>query len=107
MDLQDSGDSGRAVKAIFRAAKSLQTTLSQMRDKHPDLSKIEVRVTETRENKYEDTTGTSTSARQLVFIIIAETAEHAFEHAKDLEDQGCVCTSSGETEVTCTCLDTD
>ncbi len=93
---QESGDSRRAVKDILGASKSLKKTLSQMRDRHPDFPKIGVRVTETA-----DSTGTSVA--RLVIIIQADTAEHAQEHARDLENEGCSCEDSGETEVTCDC----
>ena len=38
-------------------------------------------------------------------VIQSETADIAYGHAKDLENIGCNCVSSGETEVTCTCPD--
>lgn len=47
--------------------------------------------------------GSGVIAKKCVFVIRSETADEAYEHAKDLEDQGCTCVSSGATEVTCTC----
>ena len=88
----------RAFNEIHRAAQSFQTALMQIRGKYQDLPKIEVSITELDEQK-----GTDGAIAKLVIVIRAETAEHAYEHAKDLEDQGCVCTSSGEAEVTCDC----
>lgn len=37
------------------------------------------------------------------FVIKGDTVDDAYKHAAELESQGCVCTSSGETEVTCVC----
>ena len=102
MASQQSEDSKGTLNEVRAAAKSLQKALSQRRDKHPDLPRIEVRVAETERNSYGQSPG---SIAKFVIIIIADTAEHAFEHAKELEDQGCICTSSGETEVTCDCGD--
>jgi hypothetical protein len=103
MASKGAGDSRRAVKDILDAAQSLRKTLSKVRDRHPDFPKIGVQVTETEESACP---GAPSVSARMVVTISAVTAERAFELAKPFEDRlGCICTSSGETEVTCDCPD--
>jgi hypothetical protein len=82
----DHADS--ALLELQRGAKTLQRSMAK--GKHP-LVHVDLHVT----------------AARLTIIIIGETLEDAYKHAKEFEDANkgneCVCTSSGETEVTCVC----
>lgn len=91
-------DTDSAFKSIRHAARSFEEKLVQIRKEFPAVPRFEIKFAEVEDPKRPE----GTSAR-LVIVIIADTAEHAYEHAQDLVDDGCVCTSSGETEVTCDC----
>jgi hypothetical protein len=84
---------------VLAAADTLRDALSKVQKTDAGLD-IGVSVGGAKDDS--GSTGPTTSAR-LVITIDAESADHAYEHAKMLEDQGCVCTSSGETQVTCDC----
>jgi hypothetical protein len=73
---------------LRHAAKELQRSLAKGTGKHHPVH-VEVTVT----------------SIACTFIIIGRTLDEAYEHAKQLESQGCNCTSSGETEFTCVCPD--
>jgi hypothetical protein len=88
MALHDSDRSGPELVELRRVAKALQRSLAEGTGKHPPVH-VQVSVT----------------AVACTFIIIGKTLDAAYEHAKDLESQGCNCTSSGETEFTCVCKD--
>jgi hypothetical protein len=92
------GDSKQAVKNILGAFKSLEKTRSSVKDAPPKDLKFEVRVIETEKNEEVP----STSAR-IVIILQADTSEGASKLAEMYDKAGCICTSSGETEVTCDC----
>jgi hypothetical protein len=89
-----------ALKGVLAAAGSLRKKISQTTNHK--LTGIEIRVSGQKGNF-----GGSAGVAYCTFIIQGHTAEEAYAHAKDLEKQGCVCTSSGETEVTCKCDDVD
>lgn len=85
---------------VFRAARSLQKALVQVREKHPDLPQFGIGVKEPDKNEYEGPTGTSARIR---ITIETDSVEGSAKIATIFEKAGCFCTSSGETEVTCNC----
>jgi hypothetical protein len=96
--MEKVSESKGALKGIMSATSALRHKISEATDR--ELTGVKVQVDEQKGNF-----GGSGTAARLIIIIQADTAEHAYEHAKDLEAQGCVCTSSGATEVTCDCSD--
>ncbi len=91
-----------AVQEVRAAAITLRKTLSRVRKENPNLPKFDIHVSE--EPKGEDP-ATTVMASRLIITILADTQAHAEQHAADLEDEGCACQSTGETEVTCDCSD--
>ena len=73
---------------LRRAAKALQRSMLQGKGNPPPVH-----------------VGVQVTSIACTFIIIGHTLDEAYQHAKDLEAQGCNCTSSGETEFTCVCPD--
>lgn len=85
---------------VFRAARSLQKALVQVREKHPDLPHFGIRVNQPEKDENGGSTGTSARIR---ITIDAGTVEGSALLGTIFEKAGCFCTSSGETEVTCNC----
>jgi hypothetical protein len=73
---------------LRRAAKALQRSMVRGEGERPPVH-----------------VGVQVTSIACTFIIIGRTLDEAYEHAKQLEAQGCNCTSSGETEFTCVCGD--
>lgn len=71
---------------LRHAAQSLQRSMAGGTGK-PPLAQVDVNIT----------------ASRVTFTVTGDTADEAFQAAKLLEAVGCVCTSSGETQVTCKC----
>lgn len=88
MEVHESGRSNSELLELRHAAKALQRSMAQGTGVHHPVH-VDVKVT----------------AVACTFIIIGRTLDEAYKHAQELEDQGCNCTSSGETEFTCVCPD--
>jgi hypothetical protein len=88
MAKDDVDRSNSALLELRHAAKAVQRSMAKETGGHP-LVHVDVRVT----------------AVACTFIIIGKTLDEAYKHARELEAQGCNCTSSGETEFTCVCPD--
>jgi hypothetical protein len=86
MATHDADRSNSALLELRRAAKALQRSMAKETGNHPPVH-VDVRVT----------------AVACTFIIIGKTLDEAYKHAKELTDEGCICTSSGDTEFTCVC----
>lgn len=90
-----------AATKILAASNALQRTLSEVKEENPELTGISVRVG-VRAEEHE---AAEESGSRLVITIDANTQEEAEFHGNQLQDQGCYCSSSGPTQVTCDCSD--
>lgn len=99
-DKRPATDSLSLRETLF-ASDTLRRAFSLATKRRADLTEVVVRVggSGTGENN-DNPDGT---AVPLIITIRAETQAHAEEHGMELQDQGCSCQSTGETEVTCDC----
>jgi hypothetical protein len=82
-------------------ARALLASLKQFREKYPEITSLGVRVT----SETEDASRPEAVAKELIITIHAESQAHAEEHAAQLEEQGCHCTSTGPADAECDCSD--
>jgi hypothetical protein len=99
----DENSPKRAMREIWAASNSLRQTLLQVREQYPNLPNISIRVNESTEDQ--SSASPPSVSRRLIITIEAESQAHAEEHAAPLQDQGCICTSTGPTSVECDCSD--
>jgi hypothetical protein len=90
----------RSVQEVLKASNALRVALSRVREEDSRLKEIGVRVGGKPEGPE-----TPKAQSRLIVTIEADTQAHAEEHAKALEDEGCTCTSTGDTSVECDCSD--
>jgi hypothetical protein len=101
----DENSPERAMKEIVAASNSMRQTLLQVKEQHPNLPKLDIRVTESTEGTPSPPPGPGGVAARLIITVEADTQEHAEQHGAELENQGCHCTSTGESTVECDCSD--
>lgn len=93
---------------LLSNSRSLVKNLSEIQARK-NYKKIGIELIENKKN-YGDSVKNGGSETQpgtsnLIITIEAETQQHAEEHAQELADQGCICTSTGPTSVECDCTD--
>ena len=82
---------------VMTALRSLQALLQKERTKVGSKGRVDVHFTETEVKGYEQGIGVI----ECKIVFTGRTSAEATEMAKDYDAGGWICTSSGETEVTC------
>ena len=81
-------------------AAAVKTAIDNLKQKSESNDNLTVSV------KGDGNSGDGTTATpRLIITIEAESDAHALEHAQELTDQGCICTSTGPGTIECDCGD--
>jgi len=92
-----------AAKGLLAATSALRQALEEYSRSHAGIREIAVRVGGTNPEPPGGGQAIARSRQTLIITIEAESQAHAEEHAQLLADQGCSCSSVGETSVECDC----
>ena len=109
----DENSAGRAMREILAASSSFRKTLSQVKKEYPNLPTIDIRVTESTEEK--SSSSSTSDSPEVVYLQTVELRDddqaEVDLHGKQMEDQGCTCVdiadepgnSKGEHGAECDC----
>lgn len=100
-EVQNEQDAVDPATEMAPEADAVQSAI----DKLKQLGESDENVTVTVGTKGESGDGDVTATPKLIITIEAESDAHALQHAQELIDQGCFCTSTGPGTIECDCGD--